>query len=134
VPAALARTIALLGATSGPENSIVTGIVAHTGCTTSRATNSSVTAGLSPFFLAWLWRCTATAAAMPTASATTVPMVQRLRAMRVISSESFQFSYGAERESRPAAVRRTRLATNRARRATNCTASLPASTPPVNPL
>ena len=52
--AGLARTTAVSGATSGPENSMLPGIVAHAGCTTSRGANSSVTAALSSFFLAWL--------------------------------------------------------------------------------
>ena len=54
VPPALARTTAVSGATSGPENSMLPGIVVHAGCTTSRGANSSVTAALSSFFLAWL--------------------------------------------------------------------------------
>ena len=48
VPPALARTIAVWGATSGPENSTTAGICAMAGCTTSRLMNSSGTSGL-PF-------------------------------------------------------------------------------------
>ena len=47
VPAALARMTAVRGATSGPENSIVTGSRASTGRATSDVTNSSGTACLS---------------------------------------------------------------------------------------
>ena len=47
VPAALARTTAVRGATSGPENSIVSGMRASTGRATSAATNSSGTALLA---------------------------------------------------------------------------------------
>jgi hypothetical protein len=43
----LARTIAVRGATSGPENSTVTGSLANAGRATSAATNSSGTGGLS---------------------------------------------------------------------------------------
>ena len=50
VPPALARTMAVCGATSGPENSTTPGRRASVGCTTSRLTNSSGTSGfLSPF-------------------------------------------------------------------------------------
>jgi len=46
VPPALARTIAVCGATSAPENSTTPGRRASVGCTTSRAANSSATSGL----------------------------------------------------------------------------------------
>jgi hypothetical protein len=57
------------------RESIVAGIVTHCGRTTSRASNSSVTAALS-LSRCMLLRPTATAAAMPTTSATAVPMIR----------------------------------------------------------
>src|SRR5450755_222190 len=47
VPGALARTMAVRGATSGPENSTTTGIFAATGRATSPLVNSSGTAALA---------------------------------------------------------------------------------------
>ena len=91
------------------------GIAAHTGCTTSRGRNSSVTGALSSF-LAWLWRPTATAVAMPTATAITVPINQRLRAARVIPVPTFSIRLlVADRESRATGPGRRVHATKRKR-------------------
>ncbi len=50
VPAARVRTIAVCGATSGPENSTTEGMRARVGVTTSALVNSSAGAALSPAF------------------------------------------------------------------------------------
>jgi hypothetical protein len=71
VPPALARTVAVCGATSGPENSIRCAIVTRSGCTTSRGANSSVGSGGLSSFLAP--RVTASAAATPAAASRPPP-------------------------------------------------------------
>ena len=88
VPAALARTTAVPGATSGPENSTLNGIGPSRGCTTSLARNSRA-AALSPLAAACVAGATldaaprddiSTAAATPaTTSTPTPPISQRLR-------------------------------------------------------
>ena len=116
VPAALARTIAVSGATSGPENSMVAGIAVHSGRTTSRASNSSVTAALSLSRAVRLLRPTATAAAMPISNATVAPIIQGLRAVFMVWPSSL-----AARSLGDVAGAVAPRATNRRHGATNCT-------------
>ena len=78
VPAVLARTTAVCGATSGPENSIVEGIVTSSGATTSRWTNSSVTSALpSLSFLAWADLATSAAVTAAASASSSVPPIHQ---------------------------------------------------------